>query len=86
MMGPYRNRHGEGKCEANRFLMNRSSEKADSESVPRVEFDKAFVIQNLLPRPSKTRASHYFFPNISLDSRLSPGRRLSLVMFVDNHL
>ena len=48
---PYRKRRGLGKCEANRFLMNRAVREGDSAGIAKAKIDKTFVIQNLFLRP-----------------------------------
>ncbi|MEP9386633.1 hypothetical protein [Mesorhizobium sp. KR9-304] len=85
MIELYRNRCGQGKCEANCFLMNRGGPVSDSESPAAAEIGKAFVIQNLSRRWRKLSSHGNFFLNYSLDSRLSPKREAALVELVDNH-
>jgi hypothetical protein len=81
----YKKRGVQGKCEANRFLMNLMVRKDDSKTIARDKIDKAFVIQNLFPRLSKSGCPPEIFLNYSLDTLLSPTSRTALVELVDNH-
>jgi hypothetical protein len=85
MVKLYRKRSVQGKCEANRFLMNLMARKDDSKTIARDKIDKAFVIQNLFRRLSKSGRAPEIFLNYSLDTLLSPTWRAALVELVDNH-
>ena len=86
MSGPYKNRGGQSKGGANRFLMNQAVPKRDSKGRSEPEMNKAFVIQNLFPRLRKCLAGGEIFSNNSLDSELSPQRRAYIALPVDNLL
>jgi hypothetical protein len=85
MIKLYRKRSVQGKCEANRFLMNLAAREDDSEAIARDKIDKAVMIQNLFQRLSERGRSLEIFLNYSLDTRLYPMRRAGLVELVDNH-
>jgi hypothetical protein len=55
--------------------MNRAERKGDSKADASVKIDKAFVIQNLFAKLSKSSRSQDFFFNYPLDSDLFPMRR-----------
>jgi hypothetical protein len=74
-----------GKCEANRFLMNRATATPESGCPEAAEIDKAFVIQNLFQRLMKLVFPPEIFLNYSLDTKLSPARGVGLAELVDNH-
>jgi hypothetical protein len=61
MVGHYKNRCGQGKCEANCFLRNRTGIACDSESHAEAEIDKTFVIQNLFRQWRKLQSRGKFF-------------------------
>ena len=84
MARPYKKRGGQGKCGANRFLMNRAARRVDSAAPARAEIDKPFVIQNLFRKPLQPALAREIFFNYSLDSKLSPPREAALVEPVDN--
>jgi hypothetical protein len=86
MIGHYRKRDGQGKCEANRFLRIRTASTHDSGHCEAAGIDKAFVIQNLFQRRLESVLSSEIFLNYSLDSNLSPPRGAGLAELVDNHL
>lgn len=61
MVELYKERGVQGKCGANRFLMNLTARKDDSTTIARDEIDKAVVIQNLFRRPSNRAERWKFF-------------------------
>jgi len=86
MIGHYKKRDGQGKCEANRFLRNRTASTPESERCEAAGIDKAFVIQNLFQQRLDKVLPPNIFLNYSLDSNLSPPRGAGLAELVDNHL
>ena len=89
MIELYKNRGGQGKCEANGFLMNRAPPANDSESPAEAEIDKTFVIQNLFRQRRKLSSPGKFFLIIRLTASCPPsGRRLlcNLQATIGNYL
>jgi hypothetical protein len=61
MVELYKKGCGQGKCEANGFLMNRARGRPDSAAAPEGKIHKTVLIQNLSRRPSKLSLRRKFF-------------------------